>query len=60
MNRFVLKINIFIKIYIYHFLIIFFYKNKKSKLGFEDRVIILNDFLYKHVASIKNNNIYNT
>jgi hypothetical protein len=43
MNRFVLK-NIFIKIYIYYFLINIFYKNKKSKLCFEDRVAVQNDF----------------
>jgi hypothetical protein len=39
MNRFILK-NTFIKIYIYHFLINIFIKNKKSKLCFRDRVII--------------------
>ncbi len=45
MNRFVLKNN-FIKVYIYHFLINIFYRNKKSKLCFGDRVAVLNDFLY--------------
>jgi len=51
MNRFALK-NTFIKIYIYHFLIKYFYKNKKSKLDFEDRIVILNDFLYRMKKSI--------
>jgi hypothetical protein len=41
MNKFVLK-NILIKIYIYHFLI-YLYKNKKSKLDFKDRVVVLNN-----------------
>jgi len=45
MNRFVLK-NTFIKVYIYHFLIKYFCKNKESKLSFEDRVVVLNEFLY--------------
>jgi hypothetical protein len=43
MNRFVLK-NTFIKVYIYHFSINIFYKNKRSKLCFGDRVAVLNDF----------------
>jgi hypothetical protein len=43
MNRFILK-NTFIKVYIYHFFINIFYKNKRSKLCFEDRVTIVNDF----------------
>ena len=42
MNRFILK-NIFIKIYLYFFLISIFIKNKKSKLDFKDRVIVQND-----------------
>jgi hypothetical protein len=25
----------------------YFYKNKKSKLYFEDRVVVLNDFIYQ-------------
>jgi len=51
MNRFVLK-NTFIKVYIYYFLINIFYKNKESKLGFGDRVIVLNDFFYEYRESI--------
>ena len=45
MNRFVLK-NTFVKVYIYHLLIKNFIKNKKLKLGFEDRVVVLNNFFY--------------
>jgi hypothetical protein len=37
MDIFVLQ-NTFIKVYIYQFLINFFYKNKKSKLRFEDQI----------------------
>jgi hypothetical protein len=51
MNRFVLK-NTFIKVHIYYFLINIFYKNKESKLGFGDRVIVLNDFFYGYRESI--------
>ena len=40
--------NTFIKVYIYHFLINIFIKNKELKLGFGDRVIVLNDFLYEY------------
>ena len=43
MNIFVLK-NTFIKIYIYHFSIDIFIKNKKSKLCFGDRAVVQNDF----------------
>ena len=43
MNRFVLK-NYFIKVYIYHFFLNIFYKNKRSKLCFGDCVTVLNDF----------------
>jgi len=43
MNRFALKYT-FIKVYIYHFLINFFYKNKESKLCFDDHAVVLNDF----------------
>jgi hypothetical protein len=43
MNIFVLK-NIFIKIYIYHFLINIF----TSKLSFVNYVVVLNNFLYKY------------
>jgi len=50
MNRFVLR-NIFIKIYIYHFLINIFYK-KESKLGFRDQVVMLNDFIYGYGETI--------
>jgi hypothetical protein len=49
MNRFVLQ-NIFIKVYICYFLIIF-YKNKKSKLYFVDRVVVLNDMFYEYGRS---------
>jgi hypothetical protein len=42
MNRFILK-NTF-EVYIYHFFINIFYKNKRSKLRFKDCVAILNDF----------------
>jgi len=49
MNRFILK-NTFIKIYIYHFYT-YFYKNKKSKLGFGDRIVVLNDVLYEYGGS---------
>ena len=45
MNIFVLK-NTFIKVYIYYFFNKYFYRNNKSKLCFEDRVVILNDFFY--------------
>jgi hypothetical protein len=51
MNRFVLK-NTFIKVYIYHFSINIFYKDKKSKLCFGDRVVVQNDFLYEYGGSI--------
>jgi len=44
MNKFVLK-NIFMKIYIYQFLINILIKKKKSKLSFGDRVAVLNNFL---------------
>jgi hypothetical protein len=45
MNRFVLK-NTFIKIYVCRFLL-FFYKNKKSKLCFgADRFTFQNDFFF--------------
>ena len=30
----------------------YFYKNKESKLGFGDRVVVLNDYLYKYEVSI--------
>jgi hypothetical protein len=50
MNRFVLK-NTFIKVYIYHFLINIFYRNKKSKLCFRERVAVQNDFLYENGES---------
>ena len=30
----------------------YFYKNKKSKLGFGDRVVVLNDFFYEYGGSI--------
>jgi hypothetical protein len=43
MNRFILK-NTFIKVYIYHFFINIFYKNKRLQLCFEDRAAVLNDF----------------
>jgi hypothetical protein len=43
MNRFILK-NTFIKVYIYHFSINSFYKNKRSKLYFGDYVAVLDDF----------------
>jgi len=42
MNRFDLK-NTFRKIYIYHFFLNFFIKNKRSKLCFEDYIVVLND-----------------
>jgi len=45
MNRFMLK-NTFIKIYIYHILIKYFYKNKESKLDLGHCVVILSDFFY--------------
>ena len=51
MNIFVLK-NTFIKVYIYHFSMNIFYRNKKSKLCFGDRVAVLNDFLYEYEGSI--------
>ena len=35
--------NTFIKVYIYYFLK-YFYKNKRLKLCFGDRVAVLNDF----------------
>ena len=41
MNRFILK-NTFIKVYIYFFPK-YFYKNKRSKLCFGDRIAFLND-----------------
>jgi hypothetical protein len=50
MNRFVLK-NTFIKVYIYHFSINIFYRKKKLKLCFGDRVAVLNDFLYEYGGS---------
>ena len=46
MNRFVLK-NTFIKIYIHHFSINIFYKNKKSKLHFGDRVAVRTTFFLR-------------
>jgi len=52
MNRFVLK-NTFIKVYMYHFFDKYFYKNKESKLGFGDRVVVLNDFLYGYGGSTR-------
>ena len=51
MNIFVLK-NTFIKIYVYHFSINIFFKNKRSKLCFGDRIAVLNDFLYQYGESI--------
>jgi len=30
----------------------YFYKNKKSKLDFGDRVVVLNDFFYEYGGSI--------
>ena len=51
MNRFVLK-NIFIKIYICHFLINIFYKNKKSKLDFENRIASSMTYIYTHVCVV--------
>jgi hypothetical protein len=51
MNRFILK-NIFIKIYLYFFFDKYFYKNKKSKLDFKDRVIVQNDLFYGYRESI--------
>jgi len=51
MNRCVLKNN-FLKVYIYHFLINIFIKNKKSKLDFGDCGVVLNDFFYKYEGSI--------
>jgi len=51
MNGFILK-NTFIKIYIRHFLINIFIKNKESKLSFRDHVVVLNDFLYGYGGSI--------
>jgi len=47
MNRFILK-NTLINIPLFDK---YFYKNKESKLGFEDRVIVLNDFLYEYGGS---------
>jgi hypothetical protein len=44
MNRFVLQ-NTFIKVYICYF--VTNYKNKKSKLHFGDRTVVLNDFIYR-------------
>jgi len=52
MNRFVFK-NTFIKIYLYHFLINIFIKNKKSKLDFGDRAIVQNDLFYGYGGSTK-------
>jgi len=51
MDKFVLK-NTFIKIYIYHFLINIFIKNKESKLNFGNHVIVLDDFLYGYGGSM--------
>ena len=51
MNIFVLE-NTFIKIYIYHFLINIFIKNKKSKSSFGDHVIVFSEFLYGYGGSI--------
>ena len=51
MYRFVLK-NTFIKIYIYHFSINIFIEIRSQKLCFEDRVAVLNDFLYEYGGSI--------
>ena len=52
MNKFILKIP-FIKIYIYQK---YFYKNKKSKLCFGDRVAVQNDFIFKYGWSIFDHN----
>jgi len=49
--RFVLK-SAFIKIYIYRFPINIFYRNKKSKLCFRDRVAVQNDLNYQYGESI--------
>jgi hypothetical protein len=51
MSRFILQIVV-IKVYICHFLINIFYKNKKSKLYFEDRVAVLDDMFYEYGGSI--------
>jgi hypothetical protein len=51
MNIFVLR-NTFIKVYICKFLINAFIKNKKSKLYFGDRVVVLNDLFYEYGGSI--------
>jgi len=53
MNRFILK-NTFIKKYTIFDK--YFYKNKKFKLGFGDRVIVLNNFIYWYRGSIKQHN----
>jgi hypothetical protein len=44
--------NTFIKIYIYHFLINIFIKNKESKLNFGDHVVVLTDFLYGYQGRV--------
>jgi len=51
MNRFALKNTFYKNVHIPLF-DKYFYKNKESKLGFEDRVIVLNDFLYKYGGSM--------
>jgi len=54
MNRFILKKyfdkNIFILLFDKYF-----YKNKKSKLDFEDRAIVQNDLFYWYRGSMKYN-----
>jgi hypothetical protein len=49
MDIFVLQ-NTFIKVYICRFNK-YFYKNKKLKLYFEDRVTVLNDMFYEYGGS---------
>jgi len=49
MNRFILKF--FYKNIHIPFSDKYFYKNKKLKLSFGDRVDVLNDFLYKYERS---------
>jgi hypothetical protein len=46
MSRFALK-NTFIKIIHISIFDKYFYKNKKSKLCFGDRIIVQNDFIFK-------------
>jgi hypothetical protein len=50
MNRFALK-NTFIKVYIYNLFIKYFCKKRESKLGFGDRVVVLNDIHYGYRGS---------